>query len=186
MSSTFKRSTLSLRLRVVLSIILLLVIIVGTFSFLTVRSIHGLIEKVMWENYSAYAKSFAAFSAKSFAERDLQELQRHLEIAFAQPDVIFVVASDPTGAVVGHAGDIEVGDHAEVHRAIFADGNVKVEEIGHKPSGLFHSSGHTFLITSHIRFNGKDVGSIKMAVNTASANQRLEAISLWGFKMALS
>ncbi len=184
MSKFGKGSTLSLRWRVIFSIILLLVIIVGTFSFLTVSSIHKLIEEVMWESYSAYARSFAAFSAKSFAERDIEELQRHLDIAFAELNMLFVVAKDLDGEIVTHSGSLMDHHPFEIHEEIFEDKFIKVQEIGREPGGLFHSSGHTFLITARVIFQKKEVGIIQLAVNTASANQRLATISLWGFRMA--
>ncbi|MFQ5707849.1 MAG: ATP-binding protein [bacterium] len=186
MQAFFKHSTLSLRLRVIFSIILLLVIIGGTFSFLTVRSIHELIEEVMWENYASYARSFAAFSAKSFAEGELAELQRHLSVAYAQQDMIFVVAKDDSGNIVAQTGNLKAYQPFEIHKNIFEDQSLRVQEIGTKPKGLFHSSGHTFLITTQVVFENRNIGLMQLAVNTASANQRLAHISLWGFKMAIA
>jgi PAS domain S-box-containing protein len=185
MLSLKKNSRISLRWRVIFSIILLLVIIVGTFSFLTVSSIHKLIEELMWESYSSYARSFAALSAKSFAERDMNELQRHLDVAFAQPDVIFVVAKSLDGDILAQSENSEEYHPLEVHKNIFEDRAIQVQEIGDRPQGLFHSSGHNFLITARVSFENQDIGSIQLAVDTASANQRLARISLWGFKMAL-
>jgi two-component system sensor histidine kinase AtoS len=42
------------------------------------------------------------------------------------------------------------------------------------------------LITAKVSFENKGVGLIQLAVNTASANQRLADISAWGFKMAFA
>lgn len=182
----FRKSTLSLRLRVIFSIILLLVIIGGLFSFLTVRSIHKLLEDVLWGNYSSYTRSFAAFSAKSFAEEDSVELQRHLDVAFAQKEVLFVIAQDHDGNIVAKTGDLEPYYPLEIHHDIFEDALIRVQEIGVKPGGLFHASGHTFLITTRVIFENRDIGLIQLAINTASANQRLADISSWGFKMAFT
>lgn len=184
MAQYFKRQTLSLRLRVIFSIILLLVIIGGTFSFLTVRSIHELIEDVLWSNYSSYARSFAEFSAKSFAEGDLVELQRHLNIAYTEKDMLFVAATDFKGNIIAKSGNLEDYQPFEIHKNIFDDNFIQVQEIGIKPGGLFHASGHTFLITSKVQYEQREVGLIQLALNTASANQRLADISFWGFKMA--
>lgn len=140
----------------------------------------------MWENYSSYAKSFAAYSAKSFSEADIAELQRHLDIAFAQRDMIFVVAKNLDDEVVAHSGDFHDRQPFETLRDIYKDETLSVREIGVEPGGLFHSSGHTFLITAKVSFENKDVGLIQLAVNTASANQRLADISAWGFKMAFA
>ncbi|MFQ5649884.1 MAG: ATP-binding protein [bacterium] len=186
MRSLNKRSTLSLRLRVIFAIILLLVLIGATFSFLTVRSIHQLVEEVMWGNYSSYSRSFAAFSAKSFAEGDVKELHRHLVVALAQPDMIFVVARDQHGEVVAQVGNFESYQPLDIHKKVFEDDMLSVQEIGAKPGGLFHASGHTFLITARVLFEGKEIGTVQLAVSTASANQKLASISFWGFKMALA
>lgn len=179
------KSTLSLRFRVIVSIILLMVVVVGTFGYITVRSIHLLVEKLMWESYSSYARSFAAFSAKSFAERDVEELQRHLNVAFSQPDVLFAVATDKEGKIVARAGNLDDFLPFRVHREVSRDNTIRVQEIGEEPEGLFHSSGHTFLITSEVVYGNQDIGVVQLAVNSAATNQRLAHISLWGFRMVM-
>ncbi len=181
-----KVSTLSLRLKVIFSIILILTLIGGTFSFLTVRSIHVLIEEVMWENYSSYSRSFASFSAKSFVDGDMAELQRHLDIAFAEQEMIFVVAKGNDGRIVATVGDLTGHEPFRIQKDVFADENVMVQEIGHEPGGLFHAAGHTFLITTQIFYQGQKFGTVQLAVNTASANQRLANISFLGFGMAMT
>jgi len=182
MHKTAKRSTLSLRLRVIFLIIMLLVLIGGTFSFLTVRSIHVLIEEVMWENYSSYAKSFAAYSAKSFSEADIPELQRHLDIAFAQRDMIFVVAKNLDDEVVAHSGDFHDRQPFETLRDVYKDETMSVREIGVEPGGLFHSSGHTFLITckSHLESPGTDIG--QSLIRRRRIYGQLYEIDMFSFK----
>ncbi|MFQ5637566.1 MAG: ATP-binding protein [bacterium] len=145
-----------------------------------------MLEDVLWGNYSSYTRSFAAFSAKSFAEEDSVELQRHSDVAFAQKEVLFVIAQDHDGNIVAKTGDLEPYYPLEIHHDIFEDALIRVQEIGVKPGGLFHASGHTFLITTRVIFENRDIGLIQLAINTASANQRLADISSWGFKMAFT
>lgn len=184
MPNFMRRTTLSLRLRVVFSIIMLLIIIGGIFSYLTVTSIHELLEEVMWQSYITNVESLAAFSAKSIANADIAELQRHLDVALAQPDVLYAAARNRQGEIVAAAGIRTLQQSHEMRERIFSEKQLTVIEIGEQPHGLFHSAGHTFLISTAIHFNGASIGSIELAVNTAKANQRLEAISLWGFRLA--
>jgi len=97
--------------------------------------------------------------------------------------VVFVTVRNELGQTIAQAGEVHHDLH--IHETLFRDSRLTVQEVGHEPGGLYHASGHTFLLTSKISLGARSLGTVQLAVNTASANHRLEDISLWGFKMVL-
>ena len=179
---------ISLRTKAIATILLLQLVVIGIFTYLTVNRHHHMVEKLMQQNYLAYGETLAALSAAAFHHHDLMALESNARHAITHRDIIYVVFEDIHGNRLAFA-ERKVERKVDL-RPLSAGGKtqseIAIRELGGPSAGLFHQAGHIYDLAIPIKAESATTGYVRVGIFTASLNQEVANVSLWGLKMILA
>ena len=176
---------LSLRLKTIITLIIVHSILISSLIFYTIAHYHHMVEDITIDHYKIISSSFAPLLAEALQNEDLESIRKYLSRLKENPEIIYAAVFDNKNEVLDKRSEPEFEEHFkrvlveqenEIPSAAFS------REIGHA-SGFFHRGGHNFDFVIPVIRNQKYLGKIRLVVNTANINQRLARESIQGIKI---
>ena len=167
-----------IRRKVIASFVFAYVVLTGSFLYLIVVNLHGLVEEEAVNAARHKATYISTAVSGHLAERDGAFLAEFMGRILKDGDLEYARVEGLGGEVLAEAG--LSGKYAAATGGDLRGpdgGSVPlVREIG-RPEGFLHEKGHSFSLMSPVTFRGKPEGRIYLGLNTMEVNHRLAAVT---------
>ncbi len=181
-----KPHVLSIR-RLVAGTLVLVCVAVNALVVHYVSEEHELIEETVTTMTMEQGQAWARLCEAAIIDEDRECLQRAVDAIGAGEAV--------QGASVTGAGDVILAstDKATIGDSLFpqdpadthADADAHFRELHPSPPGFFHEAGHNFEFSHSLTRDGEPLGTLRVEINTAAANQNAKALALGGLTVAI-
>ncbi|MFQ6042151.1 MAG: ATP-binding protein [Candidatus Poribacteria bacterium] len=171
---------MSLRLKVIISFIVIQATTSTIFVLLIIRDQHHLIEKAAKDSYLTVAKTLATACADALVGNDIALLHGYIKKVSRDDNVEYALIQDANNLVLAStekdgqpsmtSPDNRGADAAQIKTPA---SDVLVQEVGGPTKVFFHSKGHLFDIAVPIFDKGQKLGLVRLGVSTRGVNQQV-------------
>lgn len=189
MKGVFKKHRISLRQKVIALIFITLAVLTSYALYFTLVTAHHAVEEELIEDAQIAVNLISGAISGALWRKEATFLQEFVKQALSGRDIQYIRFVDREGVVLaegdrgrGHikhleneglSGDLRVTKSLLwTHTMDLVKGTPIVQEVG-KAEGLFHRSGHVYYVYTSVVHDGREVGEIRIGINTMEANQRL-------------
>jgi putative nucleotidyltransferase with HDIG domain len=152
----------SLRLKIALFIIILLLLTASIFSLLTIQTMNSQVLDEILKRAESLSKSTAALAPYSMLSGDMLGIDNIVsKVKEANSDVEYVAVADGYGRILAHTDITKRGSQVEHSRG----NTLKQNNDGSRISEIRSAADDFFELTAPIVFNNKPLGSIILGVN---------------------
>lgn len=177
---------MSLRLKVIISFIVIYATTSTIFVLSIIQDQHQLIEEAVKDSYLTVAKTLANTCSDALVEDNVAFLRKYIKRIGQDDNVEYVLIQDANNFVIASIEDKDTPLTAlfDSQKANAAT-DVLIQEVGEPPRGFFHGSGHLFDITVPIFDNGRKLGLTRIGVSTMGVNQQVIQSSYRGLRWVI-
>ena len=181
---TTRSQVLSIR-RIVAGTLILICAGINVLGFLYVSREHKLIEDTITGVTAGYGQTWAELCMDRLVADDKAGLQSVVDAIGSGQNVRRAVVVGPNNRILAAIDQTAIGstlpgDHVQESRT---EGSV--HELHPTPTGFFHESGHDFEFSFPLKREGRPLGTLVVAINTAHGNRQAKALALRGLSILI-
>ncbi len=167
-------SRVPLPLRVAILLTLFPVLLAGLLGYVLLDVQHEQVEHALRSHYEAGARCLAIDFPRGARPGQSGQIEEILAVFSEDENVVEVSIQEPGGAI--RRADGPAAEHDLALGAIDTDaGELKIEEVGPEPGGVFHSEGHLISVVAPIESGG----AVRIVFTTRNANQEVTETARW-------
>lgn len=174
---------ISLRARAIIAIAGFGLLAFAVFFFLAASHQHQLLEEEVRYSYANAARILAGALAEAAANRNVSAMNGIFATARRDSDIVALVVRDHQADVIAQWFEPKVEKLAPQTLPFDPDASSRFFEFGGEPSGIFHQSGHLYVINAPITKAASAIGWLQICILTKRLNQALADSTYWGLRV---
>lgn len=170
----------SLRIKAIFFVTILQIALFLVLTYILVDNFHLMTERMFEDHFVQMAEVLGTGNKHAILNGDRRHLEQEIVQLNRQRDILYAVITDASGEVLASDFDASVTDTAaylDSGNSMPSHDRPAVQQVGPKPGGFFHASGHLMEIQVPIRSAGQLIGGVKFGVTTEQHNQQLAEYS---------
>jgi signal transduction histidine kinase len=184
MNNNPKKHWLSLRKKVIASILLIYVLLTSYFLYFTVINQHRHAEEEMINAAQTKAKLISLAVSEHLLQQEKISLRAFVKQATKNRDIEYIRIENKNGNLLAESGVIP-GQSENKDKISNGEKSLPGVRKITVQRGPFHRLGHIFKIYEPIVYNGNHMGGLSLGINTKRVNQRLARSTYLGIAFIL-